>query len=437
MAYYKCIQDNQYNGLDSYRSGRIYDLTPTPPTAFFEAVSQSELDNNVSDWTPLPARRDLEGDWHVDSKLDIHNDLASNSLSTHYIDFNLTPIVEFAEGITAWSEDEGTLSTGMPGSDVTLNHGMEMFIPRRVINKTGSDMSNGQLVYISGGSGSNSYVSLAKADAAATSESTIAMLTEDIANNARGYATILGLVRGSATEPIDSSAGDPGDALYLSADTAGAFTPTMPTHPNYNCKVGIVFRKHATEGAVIVNIEEPICACKVAGGDNATWDDLRFPATRVRRGALNKPDFDYTNIGLLFPQDDATEETYVIAQMPHKWLLESALHSHIHYIQDEAEQPTFKMDYRIIQNGGAPPGTFTTISTADGNKGVYSYTSGSLSQIATFPAIDMTGVDGVSAILDIIVYRDDDDVTGDVLVKEFDIHYQIDSLGSRTEFAKG
>lgn len=28
------------------------------------------------------------------------------------------------------------------------------------------------------------------------------------------------------------------------------------------------------------------------------------------------------------------------------------------------------------------------------------------------------------------------DVTGDVLVKEFDIHYQIDSIGSNSEYIK-
>jgi len=51
------------------------------------------------------------------------------------------------------------------------------------------------------------------------------------------------------------------------------------------------------------------------------WDDLRFPATATRQGALAKPDFDYTNIGLLFPQNDPTEIIYMIDQLPRHLIL--------------------------------------------------------------------------------------------------------------------
>lgn len=171
---------------------------------------------------------------------------------------------------------------------------------------------------------------------------------------------------------------------------------------------------------------------------NVRWDDLRFPFTGTRRGALSKPDFDYTNLGLLFPQDDAAEKTYIIAQMQHDWLLESSISPHVHYIQTEETKPTFVMEYRVYKNGSTPPESFTKITTADegGSKGLLDYESGSILQIAEFPMIDMTGIDTVSAIIDIIIYREDDDVSGDVLSKEFDIHYQVDDLGSRLEYTK-
>lgn len=47
------------------------------------------------------------------------------------------------------------------------------------------------------------------------------------------------------------------------------------------------------------------------------WDDLRFPATRIRRGVTQKPDFDTNEIGLLFPRNDDNEIAYMIAQFPH------------------------------------------------------------------------------------------------------------------------
>ena len=61
---------------------------------------------------------------------------------------------------------------------------------------------------------------------------------------------------------------------------------------------------------------------------------------------------------------------------------------------------------------------------------------GSILQIVSFPDISASGIDTVSSVLDIKLYRDDNIVTGDILVKEFDIHFQIDSLGSDLEYTK-
>ena len=163
------------------------------------------------------------------------------------------------------------------------------------------------------------------------------------------------------------------------------------------------------------------------------WDDLRFPSSRLRQGATQKPDFDTTNLGLLFPQNDDAEIAYAIAQMPHEWKLESGLRPHIHFIQDSSDEPVFKIDYRWYKNNGDPTGAFITLTC---NAMVFTYTAGTILQICSFPEIDGTGIDTVSSILDIKIYRDDNVVAGDVLVKEFDIHYQKDSVGSRQEFIK-
>lgn len=162
------------------------------------------------------------------------------------------------------------------------------------------------------------------------------------------------------------------------------------------------------------------------------WDDLRFPFTRDRQGVAAKPDYDFTNMGLLFPQNDATEIVYITAQMPHSWLLGSTISPHLHYVQDEAQEPVFKMDYRWYNNNGDPTVAFTTLTASTF---AFTYTSGSILQIVSFPDIDGTGFT-LSSILDIKIYRDDNVVTGDVLAKEFDIHYQIDRPGSRQEFVK-
>ena len=48
----------------------------------------------------------------------------------------------------------------------------------------------------------------------------------------------------------------------------------------------------------------------------------------------------------------------------------------------------------------------------------------------------MSGITGISALLEFKLYRNDNVVTGDVLGKEFDIHYQKDSIGSISELIK-
>ena len=116
----------------------------------------------------------------------------------------------------------------------------------------------------------------------------------------------------------------------------------------------------------------------------SAWDDIRFAFTLQRQGATGKPDFDYTNMGLLFPQNDAAEIVYIIGQMPHDWETSTDIYPHVHWVQTGATFPTWKLDYRIYDNGDDPTGSFTTIETSTGE---FSYTSGSLAQISDFPAI--------------------------------------------------
>ena len=164
------------------------------------------------------------------------------------------------------------------------------------------------------------------------------------------------------------------------------------------------------------------------------WDDLRFPATQTRRGSNNLPNFDYDNIGLLFPQNDTTERIFILAQFPHTMVLGSNIFPHIHYVQDTVELPTFKMEYRWYKNNDSVPSEWVTVSTVDA---VFDYESGDLTQMVEFPEIDGSDIDTVSSLMDIIIYRDDNDVTGDVLVKEFDIHFISDNIGSFHPLTKG
>lgn len=48
----------------------------------------------------------------------------------------------------------------------------------------------------------------------------------------------------------------------------------------------------------------------------------------------------------------------------------------------------------------------------------------------------LVGIIGVSSIMLIKLYRDDNTYTGNAVTYQFDIHYQKDTIGSRQEFIK-
>ncbi len=169
-------------------------------------------------------------------------------------------------------------------------------------------------------------------------------------------------------------------------------------------------------------------------GEATAWDDLRFPATYEGTGVNNKPDFDFTNLGLLFPENNETEIVYHIAQFSHSRKSGSNLSPHIHYIQEEATPATFVMEYKWYDNGDTVPGSWTTLETSTG---IYEYTSGSMLQLLEFPTIDGSSLTEISSSMDIKVYRKTGDgVSGDVLYKEMDIHFEIDGFGSDTLYTK-
>ena len=164
------------------------------------------------------------------------------------------------------------------------------------------------------------------------------------------------------------------------------------------------------------------------------WTDTSFPATLAKQGANSKPDFDFTDLGLLFPQNDPTEKIYAIDQMLHSKELGTGLRLHVHFVQTSISLPTFKADYRFYNNGSTIP-SYTTMSTDEGAGTVFTYPgSGSIIQILRFPEIPAPVDEIISANLDVIFYRDDNVVTGDVLVKYVDFHYRENRAGSPNEY---
>ena len=164
------------------------------------------------------------------------------------------------------------------------------------------------------------------------------------------------------------------------------------------------------------------------------WTDLRTPLTPAQINPTNsKPDFDYTNIGLLFPQNDTSEYIVASFQMPHSYKEGSDIDPHIHLGQALDLQAVFKIEYKWVNIGDTLPGTWTTITL---DTYAITYVSGTLHQLLSASAhIDGTGMK-ISSIFKVKLYRDDNVYTGDILVSDLDIHYREDTNGSVAEYVK-
>ncbi len=149
-------------------------------------------------------------------------------------------------GRFTWNKVDKTANLKL-NDEVILQLGQEQLI---YCYNDSDDISNGQVVYVSGIFSGKPSISLAKADALATSE-IIGVATQNIFGGGYGFVTISGLVRN-----LNTSAFALGDTLYLSASVLGGITKVKPTSPNYIRTIGKAISIDATTGTILVKIEQ-------------------------------------------------------------------------------------------------------------------------------------------------------------------------------------
>lgn len=149
----------------------------------------------------------------------------------------------YSEGNVSWSSTDKTLEiqTGLAGT--TLQVGQEIYVYAR--NNTGSQINNGQPVYINGNSAGIPTIDLAQAHLTEKSKC-VGIATMDIADSSSGFITAYGLVR-----DVDTSTLSVGE-IYLS-DTDGVLSNSVPTDGSYPNSVGTVLVSDASNGIIFVN----------------------------------------------------------------------------------------------------------------------------------------------------------------------------------------
>jgi hypothetical protein len=172
-----------------------------------------------------------------------------NIINANSLGFDTTPAtVPATVGTMSWDDGDGVPSVLLKGGTSTLQVGTQEYA--RVYNDSGTTLTIGQVVYISGAQGNRVAVKLARADVEATSFGTIGVVSETIANGAEGFILVSG-----ALYKLNTTGLVAGSTVYLSPTTAGAITTTKPQAPDQLVVIGWVERVHATVGSIYVKID--------------------------------------------------------------------------------------------------------------------------------------------------------------------------------------
>lgn len=120
--------------------------------------------------------------------------------------------------------------------------------------KTAGTITKGQVVYITGSSGTHLLVELARANIEATSAYTIGIAATTITSNNDGFVMQYGRLTGLSTLPTATYT--EGQALYLSETTAGGYRVGIPEAPNHGVLLGFVIRtSNGNAGELDVRIQ--------------------------------------------------------------------------------------------------------------------------------------------------------------------------------------
>ena len=136
---------------------------------------------------------------------------------------DLTPTAPTVVGGMYW--DATNVCPAMP-FNATYTHRFGEAIVERGRNNTGTTISAGKVVYISGAQGNNPTITMANPDSVNSSR-VIGITVENIADNATGFVMVTGKLDG-----INTSGFTVGAALYLDTTTGGLTQALLPSPHN-------------------------------------------------------------------------------------------------------------------------------------------------------------------------------------------------------------
>lgn len=203
-----------------------------------------------------------------------------DEITVDAVGFDLNANETVGVGQLAWNATDATLDLGMGGGNVVQQIGQEQYVYARNADNDGID--EGYVYYISGASGGNKEVRLARADSITTAKATIGVATESSSGGSKAFITTFGLVRGLPNSLFVGI--NEGDTLFLSATEAGRFTNVQPASPNHRVQIGICVRKQSNNNELFVKVQtgldlDELCDVSITNpqaGDVLTFDGSKW-----------------------------------------------------------------------------------------------------------------------------------------------------------------
>jgi hypothetical protein len=183
--------------------------------------------------------------------------ISGSITDVNYIDFDTgsgTPA--WKSGRVFFDNTDGCLSVYNAEADITLNVGQENWT--RVRNNTGTTVTNGTVVRVTGAQGDVPTVvraqSIAKSGSINVDTQILGVATHDIEDNSFGYITTQGLVRG-----LNTNAFNDGDTLFVGTGSAGVLQNTAPRAPYEIIPVGTCVKASpGGSGIMYVAVQQPL-----------------------------------------------------------------------------------------------------------------------------------------------------------------------------------
>jgi len=119
-----------------------------------------------------------------------------------------------------------------------------------VKNSSGSTISKGQVVYVTGADGTNALIGLSTASTEAGSSKTLGIAASTMTQNEFGY-----VIENGQLSNIDTSAATAGSSVWL-GNTPGSYVfNSPPAEPSHSVYLGVVTKANPSTGEILVKVQ--------------------------------------------------------------------------------------------------------------------------------------------------------------------------------------